>query len=212
VFTARAGAHLRTARKTTATARRVEEAGLDGEGRKRLLQHSFSSSRRRLAQRRPNAAVLPASSSLPAELATSNESERGEERLSGGLLGMACIHSCARRGVFIGQTAEGEGGQEVASVGALATCDEQHRARRPCSHAGGVLSRRRSTVGRCWRGHGSRQRAESRGRREGVLGVFFLFSSMTHGSGRGRGGWARPRRCPRAWLQGSSEQEQRCSQ
>jgi hypothetical protein len=33
--------------------------------------------------------------------------------------------------------------------------------------------------------------------REGGPGVFFLLSSKSHGSGRGRGGWARPRRLPR---------------
>jgi hypothetical protein len=81
-----------------ATARRVVEAGLDGEGRKRLRRHSSSSSRRPFVQRRPNAAALPAPSSSPALQATLNESERGEEGLSGGLLGMVCIHSCARWG------------------------------------------------------------------------------------------------------------------
>jgi hypothetical protein len=73
-------------------------------------------------------------------------------------------------GVFIGQKAEGEGGQEVASAGALAMCDEQHQVRRPCSRAGGDLSWLRGSVGRRWRGHGGRQHAESRGRREGGPG------------------------------------------
>jgi hypothetical protein len=36
VFDGEGGAHLRAERKTTATAARVEEAGLDGDGRKRL--------------------------------------------------------------------------------------------------------------------------------------------------------------------------------
>jgi hypothetical protein len=77
------GAHLCAEKKTTATAARVEEAELDGEGRERLRRYSSSNSRRCLVQRRPNAAALPASSSSPAEVATSNESEWGEERLSG---------------------------------------------------------------------------------------------------------------------------------
>jgi hypothetical protein len=47
------------------------------------------------------------------------------------------------------------------------------------------------------------QRAE--GEERGVLGARFLFSSISHGSGRGRGGWARPRRTPLAWLQDLSE-------
>jgi hypothetical protein len=80
------------------TARRVGEAGLYGEGRKRLRWHSSSSSRRLFVQRRPNAAALPASSSSPAELATSNESERGEERVSGSSLGVVCVQLRDRRG------------------------------------------------------------------------------------------------------------------
>jgi hypothetical protein len=35
------------------------------------------------------------------------------------------------------------------------------------------------------------------GEERGVLGSFFLFSSNSHGSGWGRGGWARPRRLSR---------------
>jgi hypothetical protein len=42
---------------------------------------------------------------------------------------------------------------------------------------------------------GDVQRAEEEER--GVLGAVFLFSSLSHGSGRGRGGWARPRRLSR---------------
>jgi hypothetical protein len=44
--------------------------------------------------------------------------------------------------------------------------------------------------------------------REGGSGRFFLFSSTSYGPGRGRGGWARPQRTPRAWLQGEGEREQ----
>jgi hypothetical protein len=83
VSTAREEAHLRTARKTTATARRVEEAGLDGDGRKRIRQHSSSSSRPPLVQRRPNTTALPAPSGSPVLQATSNESEREGEKVSG---------------------------------------------------------------------------------------------------------------------------------
>jgi hypothetical protein len=42
---------------------------------------------------------------------------------------------------------------------------------------------------------GDVQRAE--GEERGVLGAFFFFSSTSHGSGRGRGGWAQPRRLSR---------------
>jgi hypothetical protein len=88
VFDGEGGAHLRAEKKTTAMVARVEEAELDGEGRKRLRRYSSSRSRRPLAQRRPNAAAPSASSTSPAGLATSNESERGEERLSGSELGV----------------------------------------------------------------------------------------------------------------------------
>jgi hypothetical protein len=83
VFDGEEGAHLRAERKTTATATRVGEAGLDGEGQKRLRQHSSSSSRRRLAQRRPNTVASSASSTSPASMAAANESEREEEKVSG---------------------------------------------------------------------------------------------------------------------------------
>jgi hypothetical protein len=92
------GAHLCAEKKMTATAARVEEAELDGEGRKRLRRDSSSNSRRLLAPRRPNAAAPSASSTSPAGLATSNESERGEERLSGSELGVGCVRSFDRRG------------------------------------------------------------------------------------------------------------------
>jgi hypothetical protein len=60
-----------------------EEAGLDGDERKRLRRDSFTNSRRQLAPQRPNAAAPSASSTSPTGLATSNESEREGEKLSG---------------------------------------------------------------------------------------------------------------------------------
>jgi hypothetical protein len=54
---------------------------------------------------------------------------------------------------------------------------------------------------------GDVERAEEE-ERGGVLGAVFLFSSLSDGLGRGRGGWARPRRRLRAWLQGQDELEQ----
>jgi hypothetical protein len=82
VFVGEEGAHLRAEKKTTATAAHVEEAELDDDGRKRLRRDSFTNSRRPLAQRRSNAVAPSASSTSPAGLATSNESERGEVRVS----------------------------------------------------------------------------------------------------------------------------------
>jgi hypothetical protein len=83
VFDGEGGAHLRAEKKTMATAVHVEEAELDGEGRKRLRRDSSSNSRRLLAPRRPNAAAPSASSTSPAGLATSNESEQEGEKVSG---------------------------------------------------------------------------------------------------------------------------------
>jgi hypothetical protein len=83
MFDGEEGAHLRAERKTTAMAMRIEEAGFDGEGRKRLRRYSSSNSRRPLAQRRPNAAAPSASSTSPASMAAANESEREEEKVSG---------------------------------------------------------------------------------------------------------------------------------
>jgi hypothetical protein len=83
VFDGEGGAHLRAEKKMTATAASVEEAELDGDERKRLRRVSSTNSRRPLVQRRPNAAAPSASSTLPARLATSNESEREGEKLSG---------------------------------------------------------------------------------------------------------------------------------
>jgi hypothetical protein len=78
-------------------------------------------------------------------------------------------------GDFIGQEIGGEGGQKVAGAGALATCDGQHRAQRPCARAGGVLSWRRGTVGRHWRDHAGRPLAERKRERRGGPGGVLLF-------------------------------------
>jgi hypothetical protein len=95
-------------------------------------------------------------------------------------------------GVFIGQEAEGEGGQEVACARVLATCDEQHQARRPCSRAGGVLSWRRGSVGRRWRSHDGRQLAERKKERRGGPGGALLFLPyLTAWVGAGEAGFDR---------------------
>jgi hypothetical protein len=92
-------------------------------------------------------------------------------------------------GAFIGQEVGGEGGQKVAGAGALATCDGQHRARRPCARAGGVLSWRRGTVGRRWRDYAGRQLAErKRERRGGPGGVLLFLPCLTARVGAGEAG------------------------
>jgi hypothetical protein len=88
------------ARKMTAMAGRVEEAELDGDGRKRLRQHSSSSSRHPFIQRRPNAAARLASSTSPVVQASSTESEQGEEKMSGSKLGVGCVQSFDQRGLL----------------------------------------------------------------------------------------------------------------
>jgi hypothetical protein len=55
---------------------------------------------------------------------------------------------------------------------------EQHRARRPRSRAGGLWSRLRRAVGRCWRGQGGRRRAGRKETEKGVLGAFLLFPPL----------------------------------
>jgi hypothetical protein len=94
------GAHLHAEKKTTAMAALVEETELDSDGRKRLRQDSSTNSRRRLAPQRPNAAAPSASSTSPAGMATLNESERGEVKMSGSELGAVCVHSFDRRGLL----------------------------------------------------------------------------------------------------------------
>jgi hypothetical protein len=76
-------------------------------------------------------------------------------------------------GVFIGQRGGDKGAQWVAGAGCADDVHGRGRARRPCSRAGGVLSRRRSAVGRLWRGHGGRQLAERKRDREGGPGGVF---------------------------------------
>jgi hypothetical protein len=98
VFVSEEGAHLHAEKKMTATAAHVEEAELDGDRRKGLRRVSSTNSRRPLIQRRRNAAVPSSSSTSSAGLATSNESEWREERLSGSELGVVCVHSFDRRG------------------------------------------------------------------------------------------------------------------
>jgi hypothetical protein len=70
-------------KKTTTTAARVEEAGLDGDVRDRLRRCSSSDSQRRLAPGWSNVAASFASSTSPAWRASTNQSEREGERLSG---------------------------------------------------------------------------------------------------------------------------------
>jgi hypothetical protein len=79
-----------------------------------------------------------------------------------------------------------------------------------------------AALGACWRGlvtatghcasalARSRRSATCREQREkrGGPGMFFLFSSMSHGLGRGRGGWARQPGeggSPQVWLQGRDD-------
>jgi hypothetical protein len=65
----------------------------------------------------------------------------------------------------------------------------QHRARRPCSRAGGVLSWRRGSVGRRWRGHYGRQVAErKKERRGGPGGVLLVLPYLTAWVGAGEAG------------------------
>jgi hypothetical protein len=95
---ARAETHRRSAGKRAATARDVGEEELDGAGRKRVRRFSSSTSHRPFLQRRPDAVAPTASRSSPALLATTNEREQREERMSGRLLGMVCVRRRARRG------------------------------------------------------------------------------------------------------------------
>jgi hypothetical protein len=67
----------------TAMATRVEEEELDGEGWKHLWRGSSSNSQWRLAPGWSNAAALSASSTSPALQASTNQSEREGEMVSG---------------------------------------------------------------------------------------------------------------------------------
>jgi hypothetical protein len=59
-------------KKTTATAMRIEEAGLDGDVQDRLRRGSSSDSQRRLAPGWSNAAALSTSCTSPALQASTN--------------------------------------------------------------------------------------------------------------------------------------------
>jgi hypothetical protein len=110
-------------------------------------------------------------------------------------------------GLYIGQGVGDKGGQKVASAGALAVC-KGHAGH---GGLGGVLEGCCLGDGVLWVGSGEVTAVgnlqRGRRRREGGPGSVFLFSSLSHGSGRGRGGWARPRRRLRAWLQGQDERK-----
>jgi hypothetical protein len=73
-------------------------------------------------------------------------------------------------GLFIGQEAGGEGVQWVVGARCAGDVHGRSRARRPWGRAGGAWSRRRGTVGRRWRGHDGRRRAERRGTEKGGPG------------------------------------------
>jgi hypothetical protein len=81
---------------------------------------------------------------------------------------------------------------------------------------GGVLAGLGRGDGALWVGDGELmpvgnvQRAE--GERERGSGRLLPSPSMSHGLGRGRGGWGSTKGTPQAWLRGESEWEQRWSQ
>jgi hypothetical protein len=187
-----------------------EEDG-DGEGRR------GSRTRRRGAEKVPAALLLH----FPASVSPT-EARRGGttlvQELAGGVgyverkrtggredvweaAGAGVSSLMCSEGLFIGRKARDGDVQMVAGAGALATC----KGNAGRGGFGSVLA----GFGRRWRDHAGRQRAESRGEERRGPGVFFLFSSTSHGLGRGRGGWGSTERKSRAWLQGWGEREQR---
>jgi hypothetical protein len=175
-----------------------EEDG-DGEGRR------GSRTRRRGAEKVPAALLLH----FPASVRPT-EAERGgatrvqelagvdgycERERTGGredvweLAGDGVGSTACSEGAFIGQEGAGRGVQKVAGAGGSGDVHGQSRARRPWGRAGGVWSRRRGTVGRRWRAHAGRHRAESRGQGEGGPGGFFpLLPCLTAWVGAGEAG------------------------
>jgi hypothetical protein len=108
-------------------------------------------------------------------------------------------------------------------MAALYSREREHEARgsteraRPVSANGvkrggvGGCCGLRCAVGCCWRtcrlrgGRVQRVQVMAVGRGPGCSSPFH---SLSHGLGRGWGGWARQRRAPRAWLQALGEEEQ----
>jgi hypothetical protein len=83
-------------------------------------------------------------------------------------------------GGFIGSGGRGQGRPKGGQWWGPDGVQRPHRARRPRGHAGGVLSRLRSAVGRCWRGHGGRELAERKKERRGGPGdVLYFFPCRT---------------------------------
>jgi hypothetical protein len=71
-------------------------------------------------------------------------------------------------GLFVGQKGAGARVSSGGRGGVSGDVHGQSRVWRPWRRAGGVLSRRRGTVGMLWRAHAGRHRAESRGKERGV--------------------------------------------
>jgi hypothetical protein len=65
------------------------------------------------------------------------------------------------RGIYRAER-RGRGCPEARRLGGPGNARRSYRARRPRGHAGRVLARPRSAVGRCWRGQGGRERAEKK--------------------------------------------------
>jgi hypothetical protein len=114
-----------------------------------------------------------------------NWGERGCLRGSWGWCGFNRVLG----GAFYRPGGRGQGCPEGRRCRGSGDVHGQSRARRPWGRAGGVWSRRRGTVGRRWRDHAGRHRAGRQRARRGGSRRFPPFPSMSHGPGRGRGGW-----------------------
>jgi hypothetical protein len=129
-----------------------------------------------------------------------------------GCLG-ACWGWCGFKGVlgggFYRPGGRGQGWPEGGRCGGSGDVHGQSRARRPWGRAGGVRSWRRGTVGTRWRAHAGRHRAERQRGRRGGPGGFPPFLSMSHGPGRGRGGWGSTEGESTVWLQGEGARSRR---
>jgi hypothetical protein len=207
----REGAHRRPERKTTATETLVEEAGLDGEGRKRLRWHSSSTFRRRLPNGGRTRRRLPRPVAHRRQGLLQTRANGRKRRCLGDSWEWGKFN-CVIGGGFYRPGGRGQG--------------------RPVGGLRRVFWRRaRATPGAaalraCWRGLvaamgycGSalarpRRSASCREKRdrEGGSGRLLPSPPMSHGQGRGRGGWGSTKKTPQAWLQGSSEGEQHSSQ
>jgi hypothetical protein len=182
-----------------------EEAELAGEVADRRWLLDSSTSHQQQLQWRPKSSRTRRRSR--AELGQFRGRE--EERRVGIGCGGCVLPLGVIDGVFYSRGRPGARRPVRGQCGGPGGVRRSHRARRPRGCAGGLSPWLRRAMGRCWRGHGGRERAEKKKDWEGALGALHFFPPLlmarvgAEGAGLDRG--ASQEHGYRSWTHGDSD-------